>query len=547
MDAAKLKWDVFTYNAVLNCQSKARLLPPHEPARLLAKMEKECVKPNVVTLNTALKFHARSMELELALELVRSFQAAGVAADAITYNTLLNICSKAGLMSRAESILEEMQNLGMQHTPSTVTTLITGYGRIGAVEEAERVAGLLPHAPAITRALAAVLVDADSPARALQLLQPHLDFPVDNAPRDARVRELLRERRSEVATLNTALMALRAHADNQAAAGLELVSRARDQRWAVDLVTLNTLMDMVCVAGGYPDLALPVLSRLAGRQTSIQRTAVRADAGADGEAKAGVEALAVALEMTDCILAGESAGGSKQGGDGRQGARRRQKDRQGSIRRIATSFIRGCARVQQQQQQQGNSTGGLGNANRTSCAHLCAALLADLCSWGYGIDTVLLTAAVDACALCGDVEGARDIMRRAKEQWQVCTSLARARTLSFRLPCVDVECHAAQGSREERVRALLRRCFESSLVKLSTPTQAPPQVATYNALLKALRNAGGEDVAQRCDDVLDDMAAAGVSPDIVSFNTMLRAGMSTDEGVCAERCCCAGALNKMQT
>jgi hypothetical protein len=54
-------------------------------------------------------------------------------------------------------------------------------------------------------------------------------------------------------------------------------------------------------------------------------------------------------------------------------------------------------------------------------------------------------------------------------------------------------------------------------------------VATYNALLKAVRNAGGAGdggVAERCDEVLDAMSAAGVPPDVVSFNTVLRAGTS---------------------
>ncbi len=43
MDAANMKRDVFTYNALLNCQSKARHLPSSEPASLLASMDRDQV------------------------------------------------------------------------------------------------------------------------------------------------------------------------------------------------------------------------------------------------------------------------------------------------------------------------------------------------------------------------------------------------------------------------------------------------------------------------------------------------------------------------
>lgn len=158
MDAAKAKWDVFTFNAVLNCQSKARTIPSSEPLRLLAKMKEDNVAPNVITLNTALKFYARSVSLEAALRLVADMQSRGVAADAITYNSLLNICCKAGLMSRAEKVLEEMRARSIQPTPSTVTTLIMGYGSSGKVADAERAALMLPREPAVLRAVATLLV-----------------------------------------------------------------------------------------------------------------------------------------------------------------------------------------------------------------------------------------------------------------------------------------------------------------------------------------------------------------------------------------------------
>ena len=154
MDAAGLPWDVFTYNAVLNCQSKARVLPAGEPARLLTKMAEEQIAPNVVTLNTALKFYARTVRLEPALQLLQAMQAKGVVADAITYNTLLNTCCKAGMMSRAEELLQDMLHQGMRPTASTVTTLITGYGRVGDIDEAERAGKLLQGEPAVMRALA---------------------------------------------------------------------------------------------------------------------------------------------------------------------------------------------------------------------------------------------------------------------------------------------------------------------------------------------------------------------------------------------------------
>jgi len=220
MDAKGLAWDVFTYNAVLNCQSKARSMPSSEPVRLLAKMAEDKVVPNVVTLNTALKFYARRPRLEPALDLLHSMQGQGVSADAITYNTLLNICCKGGLMARAELVLEEMRSAGMQPTASTMTTLIMGYGRVGEIAKAEHVATLLPAEPSVMRCLATVLVDNNAASRAFPLLQPLFGIPLEEGPNGRGAVQVesadgpddgcVQGRKEESETINTALMALRA-------------------------------------------------------------------------------------------------------------------------------------------------------------------------------------------------------------------------------------------------------------------------------------------------------------------------------------------------
>ena len=58
------------------CQSKARVLP-RASAQLLAKMAEEQIPPNVVTLNTALKFYARTVRLEPALQLLCASEGRG--------------------------------------------------------------------------------------------------------------------------------------------------------------------------------------------------------------------------------------------------------------------------------------------------------------------------------------------------------------------------------------------------------------------------------------------------------------------------------------
>ena len=63
------------------------------------------------THTSALKFYARTVRLEPALQLLQAMQAKGVVADAITYNTLLNTCCKAGMMSRAEELLQVAEAL----------------------------------------------------------------------------------------------------------------------------------------------------------------------------------------------------------------------------------------------------------------------------------------------------------------------------------------------------------------------------------------------------------------------------------------------------
>ncbi|EKX30797.1 hypothetical protein GUITHDRAFT_122988, partial [Guillardia theta CCMP2712] len=75
MAAAGIVWDVYTYNAVLNCFCHPST---HKfqvyPMELMGEMSAKAVRPNVITVNTALKYFVLRKDLDGAMKLVEDMQ-----------------------------------------------------------------------------------------------------------------------------------------------------------------------------------------------------------------------------------------------------------------------------------------------------------------------------------------------------------------------------------------------------------------------------------------------------------------------------------------
>lgn len=96
------------------------------------------VKPNVVTYNTIISIHGKSLEDEKAGSLVRDMQANGIQPNAVTYSTILSIWVKAGKLDRAAKLFEKLLESGTEIDPVLYQTMVVAYERAGLVSQAKR-------------------------------------------------------------------------------------------------------------------------------------------------------------------------------------------------------------------------------------------------------------------------------------------------------------------------------------------------------------------------------------------------------------------------
>jgi hypothetical protein len=261
------------------------------------------------------------------------------------------------------------------------------------------------------------------------------------------------------------------------------MSRALHSNWALDLVTLNTFVDTLCVVGRQPQVALRVLALLLDSPRAFVGLACMGSdyvpPGGEGE---GVEEVAMAVARR-LLLQGE-ARAKKEGEEDERLYHQRDESvhdqsqwhaqRPASICRIATSFLTACARPGEVRVEGLTGMEALRKVSMVSMVSIqdIQAVLLAVQGSGCRLDDVLVTAAVDACAVAGNVEGAYELLHKAGKEWDV-----------------------------------------------------PPSVSMYNAVLKAVRNAASADAPRICNEVLMEMEEAKIKADVVSYNTLLHVSL----------------------
>jgi hypothetical protein len=275
---------------------------------------------------------------------------------------------------------------------------------------------------------------------------------------------------------------------------MTLMSRALHSTWDLDLVTLNTLVDTLCVVGRQPQVALRVLALLLDSPRAFVGLAcMGSDYVPPGVGVGGEEvAMAVARRL---LLQGEARAKEEGEKDERLYHERDERvydenqwhaQRRASICRIATSFLTACARAGEARVEgltRAEGKTGMQPFSMVSSEDMVSspdmvssqdiqAVLLEVQGSGCRLDDVLVTAAVDACAVAGNVEGAYELLHKAAKEWDV-----------------------------------------------------RPSVTMYNAVLKAVRNAASADAPRVCNEVLMEMEEAMIKPDVVSYNTLLHVSL----------------------
>lgn len=123
---------VAVYNTVLHgLLTRSR---PQEARALFDEMRTKGPKPDVVSYNTFLRFHARSRDLRSLGATLSLLSEDGIAPDAFTFSTILSAMLKAGRRDAPALVASVMERNGVRANVATYTTIIDAQVREGDEE-----------------------------------------------------------------------------------------------------------------------------------------------------------------------------------------------------------------------------------------------------------------------------------------------------------------------------------------------------------------------------------------------------------------------------
>jgi len=123
LDDEKMDFSITTFNTLMDaCARSERMNHANE---LLKEMDRQNIKPNLVTYSTILKGYCQENKLDKALDLVQSMKnTTDFIPDEIMYNSLLNGCARLGLFKKGMDLLDEMQQVGIKPSNFTLSILV---------------------------------------------------------------------------------------------------------------------------------------------------------------------------------------------------------------------------------------------------------------------------------------------------------------------------------------------------------------------------------------------------------------------------------------
>jgi len=133
----KVEFTIATYNALVD--ACARNWEMRSVPKILQDMDKQNIRPNLITYSAILKGYCQENKIDKAYELLESMrQSTEFHPDEIMYNSLLDGCARQGMYDRGLLLLKDMQQDGINPTNFTLSVLVKLCNRGGRLEEAFR-------------------------------------------------------------------------------------------------------------------------------------------------------------------------------------------------------------------------------------------------------------------------------------------------------------------------------------------------------------------------------------------------------------------------
>nr|XP_043620778.1 pentatricopeptide repeat-containing protein At5g48730, chloroplastic [Erigeron canadensis] len=131
-----VKPNTVTYNTLIDAYGKAKRFVDMESTLVEMLRQREC-KPDVWTMNSALRAFGGSGQIETMEKCYEKFLSAGIQPNIKTFNILLDSYGKTGNYKKMSAVMEYMQKYHFTWTLVTYNIVIDAFGRAGDLTQME--------------------------------------------------------------------------------------------------------------------------------------------------------------------------------------------------------------------------------------------------------------------------------------------------------------------------------------------------------------------------------------------------------------------------
>ncbi|KAL3517808.1 hypothetical protein ACH5RR_020397 [Cinchona calisaya] len=136
MTSEGIKPNTITYNTLIDAYGKAKRFAEMESTLVEMLRQRDC-KPDVWTMNSALRAFGGSGQIDLMEKCYEKFQSSGIEPNIKSFNILLDSYAKTGNYEKMSAVMEYMQKYHFQWTLVTYNIIIDAFGRVGDLKQME--------------------------------------------------------------------------------------------------------------------------------------------------------------------------------------------------------------------------------------------------------------------------------------------------------------------------------------------------------------------------------------------------------------------------
>ncbi|XP_027179216.1 pentatricopeptide repeat-containing protein At5g48730, chloroplastic [Coffea eugenioides] len=136
MASEGIKPNTITYNTLIDAYGKAKRFAEMESTLVEMLRQRDC-KPDVWTMNSALRAFGGSGQIGLMEKCYEKFQSSGIDPNIKTFNILLDSYGKTGNYEKMSAVMEYMQKYHFKWTLVTYNIIIDAFGRVGDLKQTE--------------------------------------------------------------------------------------------------------------------------------------------------------------------------------------------------------------------------------------------------------------------------------------------------------------------------------------------------------------------------------------------------------------------------